>query len=284
MKTIEDKVAVVTGGASGIGYALASRLLQGGSSVVVADIEDIALQAAVGQLQTEARPGRSVIGIRTDVRVESSVQALADRTLDEFGRVDIVCNNAGVETGGRFLDIDAAAWRWVMEVNFFGVLNGCRTFLPLLLERDEAHIVNTASVAAFSSGAPFMAPYCASKMAIDGLSECLDSELRTLGKPVRVSLLAPGMVKTNMIDAERNAPEGLLLNEDPERRAAMEAFRVRHDEEGLDALDVADQVIDAIRTERFFVLPHADQALRGIRTRLNWMETGEPPKPRIAGG
>ncbi|GAA3884344.1 SDR family NAD(P)-dependent oxidoreductase [Leifsonia kafniensis] len=273
------RTAVVTGGASGIGFALAKRFLEEGARVVIADIEQSAIESAVAELTALGE----VRGIRTDVRDLDQVQALADATLEAFGRVDIVCNNAGVETGGTFLNITEQAWRWVMDVNFFGILNGCRVFLPILEANGGGHIVNTASVAAFNSGTATMTPYCASKFAVLGMSESLEVELRTTGSPVGVSLLAPGPVKTRMIEAERNRPADVPPATEPGRVAMMEKLAATTAEVGLDPAEVADQVLHAIRTNQFFVLTHPDMAMAGVQRRLDWMKTGVPPAARRAG-
>ena len=148
MKTLSGRTAVVTGGASGIGLALARRFAREGMKIAIADVEQHALDEAVDDLSAM---DVEVIGVATDVRDLSAVQALADTVISTFGAVHLVCNNAGVETGGSFTEIPAEAWDWVMDVNFHGVLNGCRVFLPHLLSQGEGHIVNTASVAAFAT-------------------------------------------------------------------------------------------------------------------------------------
>lgn len=280
MKTFNRKTAVVTGGASGIGHALADRFADEGMNVVIADIERAALDTAVESL---ARPGVEVLGVRTDVSDLDSVQALADATIEHFGRVDLVCNNAGVETGGTFLNIPEGAWRWVMDVNFFGVLHGCQVFLPLLEQQEEGHIVNTASVASFNTGTPTMTPYCASKFAVLGFSECLEIELRGRGSTVGVSLLAPGPVKTRMTEAERNRPRSVPKPTDPARLAVMENLARLAAEVGLDSADVAEQVFQAVQENTFFVLTHPDSALAGLERRLQWIRSGEPPPARTAG-
>jgi len=280
MKVLNHRVAVVTGAASGIGLALARRLAVEGMHIVLADVEPDALEEATEQVRAD---GAEAIGVRTDVRDLGAVQELAARTIEQFGAVHLVCNNAGVETGGSFLEIPDGAWRWVMDVNFYGVLNGCRVFLPLLAEQPEAHIVNTASVAAFTSGTATMTPYCVSKSAILSLSESLAIELHSSNSPVGVSLLAPGPVNTRMPDAERNLPEGLEPARDPQRVAMMAELRAKAEQAGLDPSEVADMTVNAIRDNQFYVLPHPEMALAGVRRRLQWMETGVLPAPRKAG-
>lgn len=280
MKILDQRVAVVTGAASGIGLALARRLAAEGMRIVLADVEADALEQATALVRAD---GADAIGVRTDVRDLGAVQELAARTVEQFGGVHLVCNNAGVETGGSFLEIPGDAWKWVMDVNFYGVLHGCRVFLPLLAEHPEAHIVNTASVAAFATGTATMTPYCVSKSAILSLSECLAIELQTSGSPVGVSLLAPGPVKTRMPDAERNLPADITPAREPHRVALMEELRTKAAHIGLEPDEVAAMVVTAVRDNSFFVLPHPDMALAGVRRRLHWMETGELPAPRRAG-
>lgn len=280
MKDFAAKTAVVTGGASGIGLALVNAFLQEGANVVVADIEQRALDSVKREL---VDAGDRLQVHRTDVTSVEDIEALARFTVETFGAVHVVCNNAGVETGGAFETIPEKAWRWVMDVNFFGVLNGCRVFLPLLEQQEEGHIVNTASVAAFASGTATMIPYCASKMAVLGLSESLEVELRSRNSNVSLSLLAPGPVKSRMTEAERNRPDDIPAASGDERLAVIDKLRKTTEEVGLAPEEVAAQVLDSIRTKNFFVLTHPDMAVRGVRTRLNWMDTGQAPAARAAG-
>ncbi|MEV0355432.1 SDR family NAD(P)-dependent oxidoreductase [Nocardia sp. NPDC050697] len=276
------QTAIVTGGASGIGFALAQAFLARGRNVAIGDIEAPALAAAAERLRA-VPGGGEVLGVPTDVARFDSVAGLCEAARSAFGRVDVVCANAGVETGGRFLEVADTAWRWVMEVNYFGTLNTARAALPLLEAAGAGHLVITGSLAGFATGTPFMTPYCASKMAIHGLAECLEIELRAAGSGVHVHLLAPGPVRSRMIDAERNAPADVALDEDPARRRAMAEFRARQEAEGLPAAEVAAMVLDAIDRRRFFVLPHPDRAEAALRKRLDWLLTGSAPASRVAG-
>jgi len=278
VQELRERVAVVTGAASGIGRALADRLAAEGMKVVLADVEAGPLDAAVDELRSN---GAEAVGVRTDVSKEAEVRALADRTLDAFGAVHVLCNNAGVETGGPLAEIPQASWEWVMNVNFWGVLYGCRTFLPLIRRQGEGHIVNTASVAAFATGLPTFAPYTVSKFAVLALSECLEIELRSAGENIGVSLLAPGVTRTQMPNAERNRPEGVpSTRHDPQRREILEMLETAAETVGLEPSEVAGQVVDAIREQRFFVLTHPDDAFAAIHRRLRWMQTGEAPGAR----
>jgi NAD(P)-dependent dehydrogenase (short-subunit alcohol dehydrogenase family) len=269
MDRLEGRVAVVTGAASGIGLALADALSLAGAHVVLADIEQDALDNAVRRMRSA---GRHAIGVRADVSSRADVQSLADTTLAEFGAVHILCNNAGVESGGPFGDIPLTTWEWVMDVNFWGVVHGCRTFLPLLRAQAEGYIVNTASMSALSADTPTMAPYACSKFAVLALSECLDAELRAAEEPIGVSVLMPGLVHTKILDAERNRPNSVPASDDnPARQAWRAAMSAAMQDRGLAPTAVAEQVLDAIRANRFFVLPHATQAVSAVHRRLSRM-------------
>ncbi|TYL51761.1 SDR family oxidoreductase [Nocardioides sp. BGMRC 2183] len=278
----QRRVAVVTGGASGIGYALAARFAADGMDVALGDIEAAALEVAVARLADQA-PGVRVLGVRTDVSSRADVDALMGAAVDAFDRIDMVCANAGVETGGRFLDVDETAWRWLMDVNYFGALHTAQAALPALERSGDGHLVFTGSLASFATGTPFMMPYCATKMAVLAVAESLEIELRASGSNVHVHLLAPGPVQSRMIDAERNAPAGVTINEDGARREAMECFRARQSAHGLPAEDVAALVAEAVATDSFYVLPHPDSATAALERRLAWMRTGEAPPVRVAG-
>ncbi|WP_082833263.1 SDR family NAD(P)-dependent oxidoreductase [Rhodococcus sp. LB1] len=281
MVELEGKVAVVTGGASGIGFAMAERFAGEGVKVVLADIEEGSLDIAVSALSAS---GADAIGVQTDVSDPESVHNLALRTIDEFAGVHILCNNAGVDSGALFSDIPLRTWQWVMDVNFYGVLHGCREFLPLLRQQPEAHIVNTCSVAAFATGAATMSPYVASKFAVLGMSENLEIELRTAGESIGVSVLCPGPVKTRMTESERNRPSGVVSTlADPVRRSSVERLADTTAASGLEPGHVAEMVVDAIRTNRFFILPHPDMALKGVERRIAWMRDGTAPGAREAG-
>jgi NAD(P)-dependent dehydrogenase (short-subunit alcohol dehydrogenase family) len=276
------KVAVVTGGASGIGFAMAARFVADGMHVVIGDIETDALEGAVARLRGRTADTQ-VLGVRTDVTSYDDVASLCEAAASSFGRIDVVCANAGVETGGKFLEVDDSAWRWLMDVNYFGVLNTARAALPHLERSGDGHLVVTGSLASFATGTPFMMPYCATKMAVLAIAESLEIELRASNSNVHVHLLAPGPVQSRMIDAERNAPSGVEINEDAARREAMEAFRSRQSADVLPADQVADMVADAIATNAFFVLPHFDSAVAALERRLSWIRTGEAPASRVAG-
>jgi NAD(P)-dependent dehydrogenase (short-subunit alcohol dehydrogenase family) len=277
MKALAGKVAVVTGAASGIGRALADRFAAEGMKVVLADVDEAALRTAVADLEAT---GASAIGVRTDVRYEEQLQNLATRTMSAFGGVHILCNNAGVDSGGRISDIPASAWEWVLDVNLMGVIHGCHVFLPLLRQQDEAHIVNTGSGASFSAMLPTAAPYITSKFAVLGYSESLELELRSHGEPIGVSLVAPGPTKTRMPEAERNIPDDVSRADvDTERTQVIDLIKSVTAQIGQDPARVAELVLDAILENRFFVLTHPDDPIAAVKTRLEWMAGGPAPVP-----
>lgn len=273
MEQLAGKVAVVTGGASGIGRAMAGRFGAEGMRLVLADVEEAALVKAVGELKDA---GIAAIGVLTDVSDASAVEHLAERTLAEFGAVHVVCNNAGVSAGGRATDVRLDSWHWVLGVNLWGVIHGVRTFLPLLLDQDEGHIVNTASSAGLG-GTGVMGPYGTSKFAVLGLSESLFHELSALGTQVGVSVLCPGFVKTQIADAERNRPS--YVEALPETSELNDARRAGRDwvATGVEPSEIADAVTAALYSKRFFIPTHEKLWLSITGRRLAWMLGGPPP-------
>ncbi len=258
METVDGKVAVVTGAASGIGRAMADRFAAAGMKVVMADIELAALEAAVGEVTAT---GAEAVAVRTDVAQASEIEALRDSAVDTFGGVHVVCNNAGVAGGGLLWEITPEDWAWVMGVNLWGVIHGVRTFVPLLREQGEGHVVNTASMAGLTSPA-FMGVYNVTKHAVVTLSETLFAELAMEGSGVGVSVLCPGWVNTRIGDSERNRPADLpgrlppegMPEDGPGLREVLNTFL----QSGLDPADVADQVLDAILAKRFYILTHPE--------------------------
>ena len=282
MRRFRDRVAVVTGAASGIGRALAGRFAAEGMRVVLADIEQDALDRAVGELR---RDGATAIGVRTDVAAADSVQNLADAAVAEFGAVHVLCNNAGVGTGTDFAKIPLEVWDWVLGVDLWGVIHGCRTFLPLLLDQDEAHIVNTSSMAALNGHPLGLAPYTVAKAGVLGLSQNLFFELAaTTGGRVGVSVLIPGLTRTRIFESTRNRPADLAVPA-PSSFAKTSQITLAGALGGaLDPDKVADVVFDGIREQRFFLLPHPEEALDMAEQQLRWMRTNEPlvPGPGVA--
>jgi NAD(P)-dependent dehydrogenase (short-subunit alcohol dehydrogenase family) len=254
MKLERGKVAVVTGAASGIGFALAERFAGAGLSVVLADVEESALAVAAEKV---AARGVDTLAVRADVSDATAVEALASATIERFGGVDLVCNNAGVASRSDPWFGPLASWEWVIGVNFWGVVHGCRTFLPHLVARGGGHIVNTASIAGLLPG--FSASYDASKHAVVAISEHLHNTMQLLGLPIGVSVLCPGWVRTGIIDADRNWPSRLGERPDITPAAAATEHHVRRAiEQGALPTAIADAVADAVAAGRYWVIPQRD--------------------------
>ena len=248
------QTAVVTGAASGIGFALADRFAAAGCNVVLADVDEAGAAAASAKV---AEHGVETLAVRCDVSDEAAVGALAAAARDRFGAVHLLCNNAGVMSTGDPWQGPSSTWRWVMGVNFFGVVHGVRAFLPAMIEQGGGHIVNTASVAGLLPG--FGGPYDASKHAVVAISEDLYRDSMSNGWSVGVSVLCPGWVRTAILDAERNWPADL-----GERPARVEGTDVvlkyvrRAIDEGTTPAAVADLVAAAVADNRFWVFPHPE--------------------------
>ena len=262
MKTFAGRVAVVTGGASGIGRAMADRFSREGMKVVLADVEQVALDQAEREMREAGCA--AIIGVRTDVADASQVKALAERTLEAFGAVHIVCNNAGV--GSRFGPLweqSEADWAWVLNVNLQGVLNGIRTFVPILLaQQDEGHVINTASLAGLMAS-PFMGPYNVSKSAVVAITETLWYELKVIQSKIGASVLCPAWVKTRIADAARNRPSDLAEGPRGPISAMLDqrfgGYMERMlNERGVPPEEIAGKVFDAVRDERLYILTHPE--------------------------
>jgi NAD(P)-dependent dehydrogenase (short-subunit alcohol dehydrogenase family) len=277
VKDLKGKVAVVTGGASGIGRAMAERFAAEGMKVVLADIEEGALTRAESEMRAT---GATVASKRTDVSRGEDVEALAGFTIDTFGAVHVVCNNAGVAVGGVTWQQTVKDWEWVLGVNLWGVIHGIRAFVPIMLQQgDECHVVNTASGAGLHTR-PWLAMYCASKHAVVALSESLYHELSLTGSKVKVSVLCPAVVNTRIGESERNRPDVLRdaagAGVPAQQMQAMEqAFRALL-ATGLPPEQVADAVVGAIRDERFYIITHEETKGR-VSARLNDIIAGRNP-------
>jgi NAD(P)-dependent dehydrogenase (short-subunit alcohol dehydrogenase family) len=250
MQDFTNRVAVVTGGASGIGFGLANAFAAEGMKIVLGDIEAAALDDAVGKLEAA---GADVIGVRTDVSDAAQVQALADAAVERFGAIHIACNNAGVGAGGLSWEAPLDTWEWVFGANLWGVIHGVRSFVPIMMKQPEAHVVNTASIAGLVAG-PFMAPYNASKHAVVALSETLYHEMALMAPHVKVSVLCPGWVQTKIAESARNRPDS--PENDPATSAGFAQVLKPLIDNGMPPEEVAAKVVAAIRDEQFWVLPH----------------------------
>ncbi len=256
MQELAGKTAFVTGGASGIGFALGRAFAEAGMKVMLADIETDALAAAVKSLHNV---GPDVRGIDCDVTDPVSVERAAKATYDAFGNVHVVCNNAGVAGGGGIDNIQLDSWRWVLDVNLMGVVHGIRTFVPHIRAHGEGgHIVNTASMAGMQGDLGF-SPYTASKFAVVGMSEGLAPQLAPLG--IGVSVLCPGFVRTRIGESGRNRPEhyGQTEAADPASPMGMMVAQIAQlIQSGLDPSDVAARVLAAIRANDLYVFTHPE--------------------------
>ncbi|MBM3139895.1 MAG: SDR family NAD(P)-dependent oxidoreductase [Chloroflexi bacterium] len=289
MQAFEGRVAVVTGAASGMGRAFAERFAREGMKVVLADVQEDALEATVRAMRANEL---DVIGVPTDVASLPSVEALARAALDRYGRVHVVCNNAGVagdldflgERGRPLWEYSMRDWEWTFGVNVWGVVHGIRVFLPLMLEHgEEGHVVNTASMAGLLSG-PTAGIYGTTKHAVVRITEALYYQLGQMNAKVKASVLCPGIINTRIFSSGRNRPDVLW---DPGARPSGDEYERRLAEgdaffaHGLAPEEVAEQVLQAIRDERFYILTR-DVPMDRVRMRFdNILATRNPEIPPL---
>jgi NAD(P)-dependent dehydrogenase (short-subunit alcohol dehydrogenase family) len=275
VRDFKGKVAVITGGASGIGRAMAERFAREGMSIVIADVQQDALDAAERDLLAA---GADVLAVHCDVSKRDDVQALARATIDRFGAVHVLCNNAGVVAYRPSWELSLDDWRWVVGVNLMGVVYGVQAFVPTMLKQgDECHIVNTSSIAGLlaNSGS---APYDATKFGVVALSETLQHELQMAGGKIGVSVLCPGLVKTQILEADRNRPAGPLPDGELPTGMTRDLMRTVM-AAGIPAEQVADDVFHAIRERRMYILPHPEfKAL--VQKRAEAIVAGDTPLVR----
>ncbi len=279
MQQLQGRVAVITGAASGIGLALAQACAREGMKLVLADIETDPLLRVQAQLRAE---GVAAVAQTADVMDEAQVIALADTAYREFGAVHLLCNNAGVAAPALRApswETSAAEWQWVLGVNLMGVAHGVRAFVPRMLAGgEEGHVVNTASVAGLISGP---GPYFASKHGVVCLSEALYKELRAAGARLSASVLCPGLVRTAILDAERNRPAAFgprtdLQSASASVRQAAASFRESL-QSGYAPSQVADAVLDGVRADRFYIVPAQPPLVDLVRLRLQDILEGRNP-------
>ncbi|MFM8564431.1 MAG: SDR family NAD(P)-dependent oxidoreductase [Acidimicrobiia bacterium] len=256
MEDLRGKVAVVTGAASGIGRAMTDRFVAAGMKVVLADVDEVRLRNVHAEL-TES--GADVLPVVVDVSLGESLEELARRTLEKYGAAHVLCNNAGVAGVGDQWTGPMSVWDWVININLYGVVHGIRSFLPIMLDQNEGHIVNTASMAGLVA-MPGFGPYNATKHAVVAISEGLFMELAAKGVNVSCSVLCPGFVKTSLTTDIKWSDRLGARPADPTDpiSAMMNEILKTGVEEGIPATEVADQVHDAIVTNRFWILTHPD--------------------------
>jgi NAD(P)-dependent dehydrogenase (short-subunit alcohol dehydrogenase family) len=275
MKRFDGRIAVITGGASGLGRALGERFGAAGVRLVLADVDEPLLAETAETLRAR---GISLATRRTDVSRGDEVEGLARFALETFGAVHIVCNNAGVAPLGVAWEADEADWRWALGVNLWGVIHGVRIFTPILLRQgDEGHIVNTASVSGLISP-PGMGIYNVTKHAVVALTETLHHDLAAKTGKVKCSVVCPAYFPSNIASSERNRPAELRSDRpksDEDIARELNLFKAVKSGR-LSAQDVADATFDAVREERFYVLTHR-RILPAIERRAREILEGRNP-------
>jgi len=282
VRELVNRVAVITGGASGIGRGMAECFAAEGMKLVLADIEGEVLASTVADLQSQ---GAEVVGVDCDVSKPESVANLAEQTLSAHGAVHVLCNNAGVVPGAvrGMWESSLEDWEWVIGVNLMGAVHGIRSFIPIMLEQGgEGHIVNTASMAGLVSG---LGIYGVTKSGIVSLSESLLGELQGRGAAIGVSVMCPGWVNTHLMEAERNRPETPredLVEVTPEAEIMYKIIQGLV-QNGLDPLDVGKRVVESIKEEQFYILTHPEWNDM-IRGRMENILEGRNPTAMIPPG
>lgn len=278
MDELAGKVAVITGAGSGLGRALAHRLGGARMRLVLTDIDEARLNDVGGELDDR---GVAVVTRAADISKRGQVEGLADFAYEQFGSVNLLCNNAGVAVVGPVWECTDADWAWAMGVNLWGVIHGLRAFLPRMLEAGEpGHVVNTASIAGILAP-PLSSPYVATKHAVVGLTESLYHDLALRGADISCSVLAPGFVKTGIASSESVRPEehkNAVASVDP-LMAEVGKYYAKEVARGISADVVADAVHDAIVEKRFYIFTHPEMT-KAIEDRFARIVAGKNPKTR----
>jgi NAD(P)-dependent dehydrogenase (short-subunit alcohol dehydrogenase family) len=295
MQDFDGKVAVVTGAASGMGRAFAETFAEQGMKVVLADVEQDALDKAVTQLRQREF---DVLGVVTDVSSAAALENLKTKTLDEYGKVHVLCNNAGVGTDRELAGIGFGEltpmwehplkdWEWTFAVNWWGVVHGIRAFLPVMVEQgEEGHVVNTASMAGLLTGSA-LPIYTATKHAVVAVTESLYFQLKQINAPIGVSVLCPGGVNTRIALASRNRPAEMWAEgEKPPSREELEAREAQWAQitgpEGMAPEKVAEIVLQGIKDNRLHLLTHPEYA-GAVSRRVQEIVEGKNPELRVLG-
>ncbi|AZV59151.1 SDR family NAD(P)-dependent oxidoreductase [Clostridium sp. AWRP] len=257
MIEFKDKVAVVTGAASGIGLAIAKRCASEGMKIVLADIEEDSLIKAEEELRVFKA---DLLLVVCDVSKEKDIQLLSKKTIEAFGKIDLLFNNAGVSTGGLLWQNSEADWKWVLGVNLFGVINSIKTFIPIMMKQNnECHIINTSSIAGLTS-APGNSIYGVSKHGIINISETLYYELKLARAKIDVAVVCPSFVKTRLIDAERNRPEEFKSPESVQSQQKEMINQVFNKGvlNGISPEKVSEKIFEGIRNKKFYIFTDDD--------------------------
>ena len=271
MKELREKVAVITGAASGFGREFAIRCADEGMKVVLTDIDEGGLAATVALL----RPGTQSLTLRSDVSNADSIEHVATSTYGRFGACHLLFNNAGVGTAGPIWMATLDDWKWTFGINVMGVVHGLRCFVPRMLEQKEAsHIVNTASAAGLLAPAG-SGVYAASKHAVVTTRECLYHELRAQNATIGVSVLCPAFVDTGISNSERNRPAE-LADSNPEAKQYSDRIRQAIKSGKLNAADIAEVTIEAVKNDRFYILPHPNVKM-AVEIRMKDILLGRAP-------
>ena len=280
MKDFKDKVAVITGAASGIGFGIAKNAIKQGMKVVIADIEEEALSSAQDKLRNF---GDNIIMVPTDVSKADNLERLAQETLETFGKVHLLCNNAGIFIRGVLWEMSLAEWDWIVNVHLWGVIHGIRTFIPIMLNQDEnCHIINVSSTAGLISSQFYDGIYTLTKQGVVAISEALFNELTALNSKIKVSVLCPSLVKTNLLESRRNFPE-IIQNREINVEKTLEIFTKNHPEaepalkrwmgwweNGISPDKVGEIVFKAIKDNAFYILTDNGSVLkRMVENRMN---------------
>ena len=272
LENLQNRVAVVTGAASGIGAALAEGLAAEGMRVVAADVDEAGAKRVAGKV------GSAVQARRVDVADADSVSALADYAFGEFGQVDLLINNAGVFQGGLCWERSAEDWDWALGVNLYGVIHGIRFFVPRMIAQDtQGHVVNTASVAAFVAG-PAFSPYVVSKCSAFSLSECLALDLRAVEAKIGVSVLTPSAFDTGIATTARVRPDIYGVDPTPDGKGTVEALQGILTSAGIPPSEVVAPVVEGIRTGTFLIPTKPSYAAQ-IRSRMEALIERRLPEP-----